>query len=110
MIETQQPTEPFATLDSIAPSGVIGRRFDEPVADSLVIALSMVVRDVLTDCSPKVRFPDRDHLRQAFRLDRSNESLRIRVQIRAAAREPYRMHTGALERCGNAFVKSGSRS
>src|SRR5688572_1295788 len=99
MIEAKQPAEPLATLDTLASPRDVARRFDEPVPDSLVIALSVVVRDVLTDRSPKVRFADRDDLRQTLRLDRSNESLRIRVEIRAAAREPYGMHTRALERC-----------
>src|SRR5216117_183657 len=74
------------------------RRVDEPVADPLVIALAVIVLDVLADHPANVGLPDRNDLRQALRPDGSNESLGIRVQIWAAAREP------------NALVNSGSRS
>ena len=55
------------------------RRIDKTVPDPLVIALALVVLDVLTDRSSKMRFTDRNDLRQALRFDRSNESLGVRV-------------------------------
>ena len=63
-----------------------------------MIALRVVVLDVLTDQLSKVTFADRNDLCQAFRLDRSNESLGVGIQIRAAARELHRTHPRALER------------
>jgi hypothetical protein len=98
-VVAKQSTEPLATLDPTAESRFLDRRFDEPVAYPLVIPLGVVVHHVLTNRPPKVRFPDRDHLRQALRLDRSDESLGVRVQIGASAGEPDWMDAGALERC-----------
>ena len=97
-IEAKKPTEPLAALDPTVSSGTVDG-VDEAIVDPLVIALAVVVRDVLAHRSPKVRFTNRNDLCQALGLDRSHESLRVRVQIGAPAREPYRMDTGALERC-----------
>jgi hypothetical protein len=74
-----------------------------------VIALAVVVLDVFADHLSKVAFTDRNDLRQALRLDGSNESFGISVQIRATARELHGTHTRTLEDRLNAFVKSGSR-
>ena len=62
-----------------------------------MIALAVVVLDVLTNRSSKMRFTDRNDLCQALRFDRSNESLGICVQIRAAARKPHGMHSRTVE-------------
>jgi hypothetical protein len=52
MIEAKKSTEPLAALDPATSSRVTDRRFDEPVADSLVIPLAVVVRNVLANSSP----------------------------------------------------------
>ncbi len=64
----------------------------------MVIALAVIVLDVLADHPANVALPDRNDLRQALRSDRSNESLGIRIQIRATARELHGTHSRALER------------
>jgi len=79
MVVPKKPAEPLSTLDRAAGACVVDGRINEPIVDSLVIAIAVVVRDVLAHCSSKVPFPDRNNLRQALRLDRSNESLRVSV-------------------------------
>ena len=104
VVEPKQSAEPLAALDPTASSRVVDRRVDEPVANALVIPLAVVVRDVLTDRASQARFPNRNDLCQALGLDRSHESLRVGVQIRASARKPHGMHSRMLERLseGNA--------
>ena len=92
-IVAKKPTEPLAALDRTASSTLSSGCIDQPLGNSLVIAFAVVVLDVLTDCSSKMRFTDRNDLCQALRFDRSNESLGIRVEIWAAARKPYGTHT-----------------
>src|SRR5690606_30679036 len=60
---------------------------DEFVAEALVIPLSMVVLGIFLHRVTELALPKRDDLRQAFRFDRPNESLGVRVQIWASRRE-----------------------
>ena len=53
--------------------------------------------DVLAHRSSKMTFTNRNDLRQALRLDRADESLCVRVEIRAAARKPHVTHTKTFE-------------
>ena len=62
-----------------------------------MIALAVVMIHVLAHRPPKVAFPNRNDLRQALRLDRSNEPLRVGVQIRAPARKPQGADAGAAQ-------------
>jgi hypothetical protein len=62
-----------------------------------VIALAVVVLNELAHDASKVAFPDRNHLRQALRLNGPNESLGIGVQIRTAPWELHGTYSGTLE-------------
>src|SRR6266850_1330072 len=93
----KKPTEPLATFDRADSSRFVVRCVNETVLDPLVIALAVVVRDVLADRSSKMRFTDRNDLCQAFRFDRSTESLGVRVQIRATTWELHGTHSRTIE-------------
>src|SRR5258705_300765 len=93
----KKPTEPLSAFDRTPSSECINRLVDESVANSLVIALAVVVRDVLAHRSPKVRFSDRNDLSQTFRFDRANESLGVRVQVRTPTRKPHGSDAGAAQ-------------
>ena len=92
-MRTNRGYAPLAALDRTASPQLVARRVDEPILDPLVIALAVVVLDVLAYRLSQMSVTDRDHLRQALRLDRSDESLGMRVQIRAATREPHGVHS-----------------
>ena len=87
MVEPEKPAHPLATFDRTVSPYCIGSRADESVSDPLVVAPAVVVLNILANQSSKVAFPDRNDLRQTLRLDRSDESLGMGVQIRATARE-----------------------
>ena len=59
-VVSQQPTESFTAFDRTAPARDIGRRIDEPIANSLVIAFAVVVRDVLPNGLSNMPFSDRN--------------------------------------------------
>lgn len=58
----------------------------------------MIVLGVFLHRVAEVAFPKRNHLRQAFRLDRANESLGARVQIGASRGEADRTDAWARQR------------
>src|SRR5258708_5236387 len=70
-----------------------------------MIALGVVVPDILAHCSSKKGFTDWNDLSQTLRFDRSNESLGVRVQVRAAAREPHGTYARAIEHFSERFLE-----
>jgi hypothetical protein len=86
MVEVQCPAETFATPNRSACDRIAPPSIDQLIPEPLVIALQMIVRSVLVHCLPQVPFAQWDYLRQTFRLDRADESLRVRIQIRTARR------------------------
>src|SRR5262245_44020877 len=60
---------------------LLGDRHDELVAQTLVIALVMIMIRELTHRSSERRFPKEDDPVQTGFLDGSHESLRVRVEI-----------------------------
>ena len=52
---------------------------DEFVGESLVIPLAMIVLGVFLHRAADVALTKRNNLRQAFRLDRADEALGVRV-------------------------------
>jgi len=86
----KEPTEPLPTPDRSSSQMVFDVAIDEFVSKFLVIALAMIVLGVFHHCVSEVAFSERNDLRQAFRFDRSNETLGVRVQIRASRRESDR--------------------
>lgn len=66
---------------------VLGSSIDELVAEPLRILLAMMALGVLLDGLPKVTLTVRNYLGWTLRLDRTDESLGIRIRIRASRRE-----------------------
>jgi hypothetical protein len=75
----QHATEPLPTLDRPVHVRSLRARLDQLVAKSLVVALGVVVLDILADRLAKMPFAEWDDLSDAFRLDRPDETLRVRV-------------------------------
>ena len=81
-LEVEETPEPLATADAAV------RRS----AQSLVVALGVVVLEELSDDAAQMIFAERDDVPQALLLDRANEPFRVGVQIRAARRQPQERH------------------
>jgi hypothetical protein len=69
------------TLDLAASRGHDALVFDQLVAKSLVIPLNVVMLRIFAHSFAKVTLAQRNNLREALRLDGTNESLGVRVQI-----------------------------
>ena len=54
---------------------------DQPVLQSLMVTLGMVVLGAMGDRSPQRCLPDENHPIQAFVLDRTYEALRLRISV-----------------------------
>jgi hypothetical protein len=73
------------------------RAVDQRIADPLVIALGMIVRDVLTNQPTEVPLAKREHPIQAFLFDRSHEAFCIRVAVRRGRRRPHHANADRAE-------------
>src|SRR3569833_3772701 len=81
MVIVQHPTESRAPLNRSCVSEVIPVRFDESVAQALVIAFLVIVGDEILNGCPQRSFTEQDHSIQARFLYSSNKSLCVGVQI-----------------------------
>src|SRR5271170_770730 len=81
--EVEETTEPLATKDTAVRWSDGGRERDH-VAQSLVVALGVVMLDELPDYGAQMTLAERDEVPEALLLDRANEPLRVCVQVRAA--------------------------
>src|SRR5512138_2676668 len=84
----EQPAQPRPTANAADISFVYGT-LNQFVLNPLVIALSMVVRDVLRNRPPEVALTDRDHAVETLIPDRAHEALGVRIRIR---RPIWRQH------------------
>ena len=66
MVETQHAAETLSAYNAAALGGVVVRRSDELVVEPLVIAFSLIVRDVGLDNPPQVALTERYDLGQTL--------------------------------------------
>ena len=91
----EDPTESFAPAD-----GAVARpreRQRNDVAEALVVPLVVIVFDVLANERSQVLLTERDDVPQALGLDRTDEALGVRVQVRASRRKAKQLHVGGRE-------------
>ena len=92
MIEVEQAAEPLAPNDPAVCVGWFGRSDDQPVLDTLVISLAMVVLDELGDHVPKVSLAERHDPIEALTPDgeRTNRSAKaLRSGLRGGSRMTF---------------------
>ena len=97
VVVPQQPAQALAAAD---PALGLSDRFvghDQLVVEALMIPFSVVVCNKLFDGSPQLSLAEEDHLVQTFGLDRSDESLRVWIQIRTSRGQLDHLHAGGLE-------------
>ena len=78
-----------------------GSASNQDVAQPLVIALDVVMRDVLREGPAEEAFAQRDDPVEALGLDRAYKSLGVRVRIRRADRRLYHGNAGLDEAFAN---------
>ena len=58
----KHPAETFMALHRTASAQVTGAPVDQPIADSLMVSLAVIVTDVFGSESPTMAFGERNHL------------------------------------------------
>ena len=98
MVILQQSSEPL-TRHNAAVAARLGRyRRDQLIAQALMVAFVMIVLDEFADGSPERPFTDENHPVQTGFLDRPNEPLRERIEIRGTGRQADHLHSCGGER------------
>ncbi len=72
-------------------------RFEQRVPKPLMVALSVIMMDELSDGTTQRWLTEEDHPLQALALDRQNKPFDISVQIRRTVRQPNDVSSGVLE-------------
>ena len=101
MVETEESTEAAASLHggghALRRCGVL----QQPVVESLVVSLAVIVLDVLPREEAQVAVTERDHSIETFFFDRPNKPLGIGVEIGTSRRQPNGLDPGAGQDVGN---------
>ena len=72
-------------------------RFEQRVPTPLMVALSVIMMDELSDGTTQRWLTEEDHPLQALALDRQNKPFDVSVQIRRTVRQPHDVRSGVLE-------------
>jgi len=98
IVVAKHPTEPFPPSDdALSRVRVGGQRFDELIAEPLVIPLTMVVLDVLREHVAQLPLAEGNHTSQALEPRRPHDPLREGIQVRTACRKSHHADTCGLE-------------
>ena len=109
-VEFEQPTERLPPFDPDVCVRRARRALDRHVPESLMVTLRVVVAQVLRNRAPNVRLTHRHDPIERLRANRRHEPFRVRIQIRAARRQPDHLHPPRRNMDRNSFVYRGSRS
>ena len=72
-------------------------RFEQCVPEPLIVALSVIMMDELSDGTAQRWLTEEDHPLQALALDRQNKPFDVSVQIRRTVRQPHDVRFGVLK-------------
>src|SRR5215831_20289337 len=97
IVVVQHPAQTLTAQYRSASICVRPLRQDQPVADSLVVSLVMIMQNELLDPFAQRLFPEPDHPFQTRLLDAAHEPLGVGVQIRRARRQRHRRYPDPLE-------------
>src|SRR5215471_8121632 len=84
IIVVQHSAQPLTALDRSVASAVRLFLHDQPVAQSLVVALPVIMLHEFLDGLPQGAFSKQDDPLQARFLDGSDEAFRVGIQVRRA--------------------------
>ena len=104
MVVAQEPAEAGSTEKSALLLADGRPRVDQGAIEALVVPLSVVVLDVLSNRVAEVPFAQDHHATEALVLDRAHEALGVGVEVRASARQGHDLDSAVpkkfLEGCG----------
>ncbi len=97
LVVAEKSAETFSSVDWSTLLGDLLDRPQVPVPKSLMGSFLVVVGHVLADCTAELSLAHWDQVVQALGLDREDESLSVRVQVRTACREPEAVDATVVE-------------
>jgi len=96
MIVPQQAAESFPVFNLPGYGSDFRPRIDQPVFQTLMVSLPVIMRDILVERSAEASFTEENHSAQSFGFQASHKSFEVRIQIRTSRGEQDRFHTGAV--------------
>ena len=81
--------------------------FEQRVPKPLMVALSVIMMDELSDGTAQRWLTEEDHPLQALALDRQNKPFDVSVQIRRTVRQPNDVRSGVLEQIAKGEWRGG---
>jgi len=81
VVETQHPAEPLDAFYRASGRFREAIGLDQPILESLVIPLPVIMSGVLASRLPKRAFPEEDHPTEALILDRPDEPLGVGIGL-----------------------------
>src|SRR5687768_17238919 len=107
MVEIEESAEAVAPLHVGGRTSRPWRLMQKPVVESLMVALTVVVLDVLLREEAQVALTERNHTIETFLLDRPNESLGVGIEIGTLRRQPNGLDPAARQDAGNDMSVQG---
>ena len=96
MVEAQHPAGALGAFDDARWGFGANGRLDQPIIDSLMIPLPVIVSGVLASRLSQRPLAEEDHSIETLILDRPNEPLGVRVQIGRTRRQAHDFETSIL--------------
>ena len=104
MVEAEGASEPLLPMNRSITFPFVGARDNQPIAEPLMISLSVIVGKVLAYGCPQGVFVKEDHSLQTLLFNRPHESLGESVQVRRTRRKRHgldsRLSENSRERRG----------
>ena len=97
IVVIQHSAQPLAAADGSNATDACVILYDQPVAQSLVVALPMIVLNDFVEGLPQGTFPEQDHPFQAGLFDGSDEPLGVGIQIGWARQQFHGFHPSGLQ-------------
>src|SRR5579859_6356282 len=107
LIVVQHSTQPPAALDRSCATGARLFPHDQPIAQTLVIPLAMIMLNKLVDGPAHRAFSEQNHPFQAGFLDGSHKAFGVGIQIRRARRQLNGLGSSTLEDLQEFFTEQG---
>src|SRR5262249_8968672 len=95
VVVAQPPAQPLAA-PNVNTVGWMGLSRDQPVAEPLMVPLSVVVCDELIEGAKQLTLAEKDQTVETLRADRAHEALRVSIGIRSLDMRLHDPHSRAL--------------
>ena len=110
VVVPQHPAQAAATFDRADGAAHLVTWLDQPIVESLVVPLGVIVALEFHDRIPQALLSEEDHPLQALGLQAAKEPLQIGIQIRRLQRQADRSHSGLAKNLAKTIAELASRS